>query len=248
MRIPVTEPGRVASARIVTLVALILLSGCWLQTQSSAPGTKTQGTETHNKETQDKETQDKEVKMSALEQELQALFDDFAEHGEPGRLRQALDLVEDSSVEPNATKPEFIAFRAEKFVQLLRVVNHADARIIPGFDLEALPPMTAAPPPESGMPAGVDPQGIQDPKMKAQYEQSIAENQSEREQFALQSKLHAIQRDCVEAISDHVSESYSDAPQHTEELKAQINEHIDSVARKASLGEVLLSAERNAEF
>lgn len=70
------------------------------------------------------------------------------------------------------------------------IIRALDAEIVPEFDSAGLPSLNVAPPPESGLPAGVAPDSIADPAMRAAYKQALAENALRLQRYQYQRQLH----------------------------------------------------------
>ena len=65
------------------------------------------------------------------------------------------------------------SFHREKLILWLQVLNAIDSKIDPKFDINDVPDLAVAPPPEIQMPAGVDPNSISDNKIRSEYLRSI---------------------------------------------------------------------------
>ena len=86
---------------------------------------------------------------------------------------------------------------------------------------------------ETGLPAGVDPKGISDARIRAQYEKDIADNQAKTKIYNFQYRLREIARACSDAFERHISLRYSKSCE--EELVGLIDETVHSKSRKAAL-------------
>jgi hypothetical protein len=177
--------------------------------------------------------------MNIREGEVNDLLRRFDQAGDIRDLRKALALVEDfgQGQESGEAAVHGQAVHAEKLQLLLAVFNHIDAKIDPKFDLEDLPAMNVAPPPESGLPAGVDPKSIADPAIKAQYENGIAANQAKAKLFEFQSSLHKAARTCTDAFDRHVYAHYTKSSEAA--LTKQIDQTVRSETRRTSLKDLL---------
>ena len=78
-----------------------------------------------------------------------------------------MDITGALHVEAGASKAAALAFRAQKLQWILSIFNHIDAKRDPRFDPKDRPGLTATPPFESGLPAGVAPEAIRDPGARA---------------------------------------------------------------------------------
>jgi hypothetical protein len=173
--------------------------------------------------------------MNISKDKMEELLRRFDQNDDINALTAALDLADSMDLEPRAPKADVLAFRTEKARLLLTVFNHIDAKLIPDFDFEDLPLMTTAPPPETGLPAGVNSKSIADPSMRARYEKEIAANQTKGRVYDFQSKLHKADQVCTEAFEDHVSRRYPKTAEAA--LDKLIDETVRSKAHRASLRE-----------
>jgi hypothetical protein len=128
-------------------------------------------------------------------------------------------------------------FRAEKLYWQLAVFNAIDSKLKPDFDFEDPPVLNVAPPPESGLPAGVDPASVKDPGIRAQFEKEIAANRIKKSAYELQWNLRKIDRANLDAFRRHLSMHYTKAFKKV--VDSVIDETIRSRPRKASLKEVV---------
>jgi hypothetical protein len=173
--------------------------------------------------------------MGISTEEVNTLLQKFDEKDDVDALSKALIVVESLDVDPHAPKTEMLTFRSVKLRLLLAMFNHIDAKLIVGFDFADLPSINSVPPPESGLPAGVDPNSIKDPSMRAAYEKKIMVNQAKVKLFNFQSRLHKVDQACVDALENHVSTYYPKSS--VDVLSELIDETVRSNDRKVSLKE-----------
>jgi hypothetical protein len=179
------------------------------------------------------------IHMDISKVELTQLLRSFEMSGDIQALEKALTLV--ASMRPSSSGPrtEVAGFRAEKLYWLLAVFNAIDSKLKPDFDFEDHPMLNVAPPPESGLPAGVDPANIKDPGTRAQFEKEIAANQIKKSMYELQSSLRKIERANSDAFRSHLSTHYTKAFKKV--VDSVIDETIHSKQRKTSLKDVVLA-------
>jgi hypothetical protein len=179
------------------------------------------------------EKRSKATPMEILKVEIPQLFRQF-EQGNDGRaLKKAIDLLSVAEPDPKAPKVEILAFLALKLRLLFTAFNYIDAKLIPNFDLETQPALTVAPPLASGLPAGVAPESIKDPKIRAEYENELAANRARTAQYYLQSDLRRAEQECTDIFKAEISlhsQRYSNVA-----LGALIEETVRSGRRAASL-------------
>jgi hypothetical protein len=167
--------------------------------------------------------------METPRQKIDGLLQRFSQHDDVAALSDAVDLIDGLQPDPKAPAGA-PPFREEKLHLILTVFNAIDAKRIPDFDFEKLPPMTSVPPPETGLPAGVDPGAIQDPKLRALYEKEIASDQAKVKLYGLQVKLREVDGACAEAMERHVSATYFRSS--VAELDQLVDQTVKSPARR----------------
>jgi len=77
----------------------------------------------------------------------------------------------------------------DKLSLLFAIFGALDVEIAPDFDPNEVPELTVEPPPESGLPAGVAPASIKDPKVRKVYEDSLAANSLKNQRYRYQYAL-----------------------------------------------------------
>ncbi|NVM79801.1 hypothetical protein FHW83_005643 [Duganella sp. SG902] len=118
-------------------------------------------------------------------QQVQQLIRAFRATQDTNAIAEAISLADQLSAD-----------RSSKVRPLWQeIIRALDAEIIPGFDTADVPLLNVAPPPESGLPAGVAPDSVEDPVMRAAYKKALAEN-------ALRLQRYRYQRQPLEQM-DH---------------------------------------------
>jgi len=148
-------------------------------------------------------------------------------------LRRALDALASTtaaSTAPNSDSSDVVSQKTRLF---LDVFNAIDGKSIANFNFDARPSMTTAPPPESGLPAGVDPESIADPTLRARYVKDIAIDQQKVRTYKLQSDLRKIDREAAEAFERHIEEGCRQADAKI--LDKIIEDTVRSKARREFL-------------
>jgi hypothetical protein len=87
------------------------------------------------------------------------------------------------------------------------------------FDFSDRPKLNVSPPVETGLPAGIVPEGIKNPKLRAQYEVALAANAKKGREYNRQFELRAIDETFPKTAEAYVVRVYSKPPSHTEELR-----------------------------
>jgi hypothetical protein len=101
-----------------------------------------------------------------------------------------------------------------------RLLNSID----PAWDPNDVPQLNIAPPAGSGLPGGVEPQAIQDPALRAEYEAAIEANRQKGEKFGTQYVLRKWLKRYPRTMADHFISIYSVAPYNNDELVRYLDE------------------------
>jgi hypothetical protein len=132
--------------------------------------------------------------------------------------------------------------RREKTVLWLHAWQRLEREIDPGFDpndRRNRGVLRVSPPDETGLRPGSPPEAIKDPKLRAEYEKAIAENEAKRRRNNQQLPLHWEQKPFVEHAEKAVIKMYSQPPYDTEELRGYLKTYVaDKSARQTILSEV----------
>lgn len=145
-----------------------------------------------------------------MQNELIQLLQSFHINKDTSLLSEALNLVNNLSIDLSGSDAEQKLERIQKLRSYFEVFNAIKAELIPEFDFTQLPPMSTSPPPVTGLPSGVDPENITDPVLKAEYESSIFKDQNKRQRFAMQKALVRIRRKTIQNIEEFFNNVYSD--------------------------------------
>lgn len=113
-------------------------------------------------------------------QQARRLLERFRATHDVAALNQAIELT------AQLPKPQAEEQRA-LWTGIGSVINH---ELGPGDGVGALPQLNLAPPPETGLPAGVAPDSVKDPTLRQAYERAIEENKRKVQRAHYQ---HALQ-------------------------------------------------------
>lgn len=86
------------------------------------------------------------------------------------------------------------------------------------FNFEDRPRLNLTPPAETGLPSGVAPENIKDPKLRSRYEADIAANAKKGREYSRQFELRKLDRSFPQEAQDYVVRVYSRSPKRVEEL------------------------------
>ena len=106
----------------------------------------------------------------------------------------------------------------------------------PNFDFEDVPMLNIAPPEGSGMPAGVDPKEIGDPKLRAEYEQMIEENARKAANYQQQLGLRELAKNYRSSMLAYFSANY------TREQFREVRTLVESMLRESALKKEIYEA------
>lgn len=173
--------------------------------------------------------------MTTVRHQVTDLLKAFRTNNDPNSLTQASNLLESMEASTASNGADFKTIRAEKLTLLLDILNQIDGKRIVNFDFEDLPTMSVSPPPETGLPSGVDPAEIKDPAAKAKYERAVTENQQKAARYALQKKLAKLDLRVTGQAEGLISDAYTGSAADLAELNDLISNHVAGGRRKASL-------------
>ena len=173
--------------------------------------------------------------MPNIQQNVTSHLKVFQETHDPDKLAEAIDLLETLQPEMVSSPTERRRLRTEKLQLQLALLGQLDSNLEPGFNLNDLPSLNVGPPPETGLPSGVDPTSIADPRLRSEYESAISANQQKAKNYKFQSKLHRINGRATAQIEAHLASTYSASPEDLAELDKLFDDSAVTARRKASL-------------
>ncbi len=107
------------------------------------------------------------------------------------------------------------------------------------FDFSKRPLLNIAPPPETGLPAGVAVSAIKDRRLRAQYEIALAANEKKAEEYNRQMRLKTIDRSLPKNAEAYLVRVYSRTPYNSQELSRYLIMYgFDSQIRERILNQV----------
>jgi hypothetical protein len=152
---------------------------------------------------------------------------------------------------PNAPQGQDWERRRRKDVEIRL---HAWRRLLDSIDPdwdpdeELLGPNAIAPPAETGLPGGVDPQAIADPALRAEYERAIEANRQKLERYNEQYQLRKWLRRYPKQAEEYTVQAYSVAPHNQQELTKYLDHYrLDEETKARMLEAVAKNIERQKE-
>ena len=157
---------------------------------------------------------------------------------EPERLREAYMALENVRLVMEHDPKARARVRSECLVEWLNLLQLLDRFLDPNFNPRDVPPKLAQPPPtRSGVvyPAGADPNLIDDPTARAQYEKAIQANRAKIDRYRLQTHLSRLNESLPPRAEAFIRSSYTSAKGDQKELRNAIETIIKDQKRKERL-------------
>jgi hypothetical protein len=121
---------------------------------------------------------------------------------------------------------EWARRRAQKAEMWLRAWHRLDSEIDKDWDPEDKPLWNVPTPPGVGLPAGVAPEAIKDPKVRAEYEAAVAKNRQKAERYLKQHRLRQMKTRFSKPAEKYIITAYCRPPFNLEELKEYLKTYI----------------------
>lgn len=103
------------------------------------------------------------------------------------------------------------------------------------WDPEDLPYRNLAPPRATGLPSGVAPEAIKDPKLRAEYEAALETNRQKNEEYKRQSRLRKLKKRFTSKIEKFIVTAYSTPPYNMQELGKFLRDYVDDKGLSARI-------------
>lgn len=134
------------------------------------------------------------------------------------------------------------ALRAELLAAWLQLIDQIDRNLDPKFDPGDLPVLNVQPPETSDgtlYPPGADPELIDDPKKRAEYEKEIAANNAKIVHYQEQSKLRRVNTRATVLVERFLRASYTSDIEDRQLLRTAFDKDLHDAKRKAELRKIL---------
>lgn len=163
-----------------------------------------------------------------------------------------LELIEHVMTDmatPRAPKDQEWAQQRRKDVEIRL---HAWKRLIDAIDTiwdpNDLPVSNVVPPLSTGLPSGVAPEAIKDPKLRAKYEAAIEENRQKAERYGEQYKLRKWLKRFPQGAERYIIQAYSKPQFNLEELKQYLKMYaIDEKTQARILDDIKKNMEKQIQ-
>jgi hypothetical protein len=142
--------------------------------------------------------------------------------------------IEADFVMPSAPKGEEWAQQRTADLKLwFQAWKRVHDAIDPRWNPNDLPQANVAPPPAAQMPAGVVPEAIKNPRLRAEYEAAIAANQRKAERYNQQYVARKLKKRFFPKAERYIIAAYSRPPFNMKELQRNLMRYVpDTVTRK----------------
>ncbi len=128
---------------------------------------------------------------------------------------------------PTAPKGDEFARRREKDVEIrLHAWERLTDAIDPKWDPNDVPLLNVVPPAASGLPSGIAPEDVKDPKLRAEYEAAIEKNRQKAQEYNEQYRLRSWLKEFPPRAEQYIIQAYSKSPYNIEELTGLLNQYM----------------------
>ena len=125
--------------------------------------------------------------------------------------------------------------RQQKTELWLAARRRVQTSVDPAFDFNEPFFLNVAPPAGSGLPAGIAPESVRDPKLRAEYERAIAENSAKTRRFNDQYWLKKNAPDFYQNVERYLVNAYSRPPADSNELERLLARYVDDNGVRARI-------------
>ena len=150
---------------------------------------------------------------------------------------------------PFSPKEQELVQRRKKDIDIrLHAWKRLTDAVDPKWDPNDLPKINITPPPSTGLPSGIAPEAIQDPKLRAEYEKAIEQNEQKAKKYSEQYELHKWLKKYPDRAEKYIIQLYSAEPYDTEELKQLLEKYkIDQEVQTRIINAVESNIKKEAE-
>jgi hypothetical protein len=148
------------------------------------------------------------------------------------RLLPFLAIDQAPSATTDAVSSEWIKERGAKTRLWLHALQRLEKETDRNFNFNDHPVLNVAPPQETGLPAGVAPEAIKEPKLRAQYQAAIAANAKKAREYDRQYMLRHIREVFFPKAEQYLVSAYTKPPYDLDELRVYLNEYLADAASK----------------
>lgn len=135
-------------------------------------------------------------------------------------LSQAISLA---AAMPDDAAPVAPANTQDKLAAWLAIFDILDSELAADFNPAEVPQMTVAPPPESGLPAGVAPDSIKDPAMRKKYKEALSSNGIKNQRYRYQYALLQEAERAEAEVEDYITSVWLAEPALSTSLQRRLD-------------------------
>ncbi|HYG79352.1 MAG TPA: hypothetical protein VD861_03135 [Pyrinomonadaceae bacterium] len=130
---------------------------------------------------------------------------------------------------------EWAKERSAKAKPWLHALRRIEQETDENFDFNDLPTLNVSPPAETGLPAGVAPEGIKDPRLRVQYAAAIKANAEKARRHNHQFMMRHLNQFFAPKAEEYLIRVYAKPPFALEELKKLLDANLKSESRKGRI-------------
>jgi hypothetical protein len=149
----------------------------------------------------------------------------FTAH-DPDLLIKSAHAVRTFEASPGTQSSDPAPWRVEKLRLLLEAVDGARRGQDPNFNRDDLPSLNLMPPTRNGVGSnsGIEPQAVQDPQARKEYERLLEDNAHKTTTYAYQVTLRKLDADWTDDLKDHLASQCASSPRDRKDLNALIDQ------------------------
>lgn len=142
-------------------------------------------------------------------------------------------------LQKNQTDSNWVRYRKIRASISLHALGRIANQTDPHFDFSKIPIISINPPVGSGLDSGSSPQDVVDPKLRAEYEVNIKNNDAVNDNYRNQIQLKQLNKTLVPQLEKYIVNLYSQKPSSSLELESLTRTYnTDAVTRKKLLDQV----------
>jgi hypothetical protein len=146
-------------------------------------------------------------------------------------LQEYVQFVEFLTLDPIIVdETTWKSLRLRKAQLFLEARRRLADSIDPNFDFDDRPELNVKTPPKSGVPSGISPESIKDPKLRSEYESAIARNSAKAQRYNDQYWLKKNTQRFSEETERYLVNAYERTPADVPQLEELLSEYVGNEA------------------
>jgi len=151
-------------------------------------------------------------------------------------LKEYVQFVEFLALDPIVLdEATWKALRLRKAQLFLEARRRLASSIDPNFNFDDRPELNVLTPPSSGMPNGVSPESIKDPKLRSEYESAIARNSAKARRYNDQYWLKQTAPRFYQEAERYLIHAYARPPADPSQLEQLLSQYVDDTGMRARI-------------